>query len=106
LSGARELTHGLFPDTAGGAPPTQLLASDLYGWYFELAYDLWPLLHSSNLYLAPYFRFERYNTQYRVPDVPGRTADPSFDVTVAEAGLTFKPHPQIVVKATYRDTWT
>ena len=59
-----------------------------------------------NLYLAPYFRFECYNTQFRAPEVAGRPVDPSLDVTIVEAGITFKPHPQVVVKLSYRDTST
>jgi hypothetical protein len=99
LSGARELTLALFPTDT-----TQLIASALYGWYLEAAYDLWPLFSKRNLYLAPYFRYERYNTQYETPEISGRAPNLALDVSIVEAGLTFKPHPQIVVKLTYRDT--
>jgi hypothetical protein len=104
LSGARELTLALYPDRTDPANPEQaLLASEIYGWYLEAAYDLWPLFSPKNIYLAPYFRFERYSTQYKTPAVAGRTPDASLDTTVVEAGLTFKPHPQVVVKLNYRD---
>jgi hypothetical protein len=99
LSGARELTLSL-PSGAG------LLGSDLYGWYVEAAYDLWPLFSTRKLYLAPFFRFERYNTQSGVPDVPGLTANANLDTSILEAGVSFRPHRQIVIKASYRDTYS
>jgi hypothetical protein len=98
LSGARELTLALFPTGA------DLIASDVYGLYAEIAYDLWPLFSRKNLYLAPYFRVERLSTQHRVPTIAGRVADSSLDLRIFEAGITFKPHPQVVVKLSYRDS--
>ena len=65
---------------------------------------MWPLWSQKNIYLAPYFRYERINTQFRVPSLPGRAADPTRDVSILEAGLTFKPHPQVAVKLSYRDS--
>lgn len=106
LSGADALTTALFPvQTDPTKPPeTRVVASDLYGWYVEAAYDFWPLLSRRNMYLAPYVRFERYNTQYKVPELPGRPADASLSTSIIEAGFTYKPHPQVVVKLNYRDT--
>jgi len=103
LSNSENLTQALFP-TLAEVPETRVLASDLYGYYGELAYDFWPLVAKSNLYLAPYFRYERFNTQFRTGALAGRAADRTQDVTIFEAGLTFKPHPQIVLKLSYRDT--
>jgi hypothetical protein len=106
LAQARELTLALLPDAAAGAAPEErLVASAIYGWYLELAYDFWPLLSRKNLYFAPYFRYERYNTQHRTPGVGGRAPDETLDASVLEGGITFKPHPQVVVKLTYRDSY-
>ena len=103
LSNAQNLTLALFPTTVD-SPVTRLLASDVFGFYGEIAYDLGPLLSKKSLYLAPYFRCERLNTQFRVPTVAGRTGDGAQDVTIFEAGITFKPHPQIAFKVSYRDS--
>lgn len=73
-----------------------------YGWYTEAAYDVMPLiLPHSTQYLAPFFRYERYNTQYSVPQ--GFKADKSWDRWIYQAGLTYKPIPNISVKADYRN---
>jgi hypothetical protein len=106
LSRARDLTLALFPDAeAGAAPETRLVASAIYGWYAEIAYDFWPLVSRRRLYLAPYFRYERLNTQHATPEILGRVHDAKLDTTILEAGLTFKPHPQVVVKLSYRDSF-
>jgi len=106
LSGARDLTLALFPDSTDPArPERRLVASGVFGGYVEAAYDFWPLLSRKNLYLAPYIRYERYNTQYRTPEIAGRTLDGALDVSLVETGFTFKPHPQVVVKLNYRDSF-
>lgn len=104
LSNARKLTSALFPDSSDPSKPeTSLLASRMYGFYVEAAYDIWPLLCNKPLYLAPYIRFENYDSQAKVPTtLAGRSADTARDVTVFEAGLTFKPHRQVVLKFNYR----
>lgn len=103
--GATALTNAIYPDSGDPtAPETRLVGSSTYGWYAEVAYDVWPLLSSSALYLAPYFRYEQYDTQASVPTLPGRSANPGSKKRVIEGGLTFKPHPQVVLKAGYRDT--
>lgn len=108
LSNARNLTLALFPDSGDPTDPeTSVLASSMYGYYVEAAYDFWRLFNSKrNMYLAPFIRFENYNTQASTPTIAGRTADLSKNQYILDAGVTFKPHPQVVLKVNYREIWT
>jgi hypothetical protein len=73
-----------------------------YGWYTEAAYDVLPLLlKDSTQYLAPFFRYERYNTLASIPT--GYAGDKSLDRWVYQVGLTYKPIQNISVKADYRN---
>ncbi|AMV71382.1 FlxA-like family protein [Desulfuromonas carbonis] len=67
--------------------PSQAMAG-----YGELAYDLlaW-LAPRSGQYLAPFVRVEKIDYQ-----------GSSEDVELYVAGLSYKPHPQVVLKADYR----
>lgn len=65
-----------------------------YGWYGQAAYHVW---QRGDYDLAPFVRYEKYNTQQKVAD--GFTADPLNDEQVITAGFNFRLHPQVVVKA-------
>lgn len=70
----------------------------IYGWYVQAAYDLLPLLRAGSVQsLAPFIRCERYNTQDRVPT--GFSADPANDRATTAYGITYKPIPNVAVKA-------
>jgi hypothetical protein len=74
------------------------------GWYAEAAYDIMPLLKSgSEMSLTPFVRYESYDTH---KEVFSGTRDPQQDRTVTTAGIGFKPHSNVVLKADYqrRDT--
>jgi hypothetical protein len=78
------------------------IASRIYGWYLEGAYDILPLLRpGTTQYLAPFFRFERYNTQAKVPS--GFTPDRSKDRKLYTMGISYKPIPNVVLKVDYRN---
>lgn len=47
--------------------------------------------------VAPFLRYERYNTQNAV--AVGYTADSLNDETVTTVGVNLKLHPQVVLKA-------
>ncbi len=80
----------------------ETVGSQNYGWYTEAAYDVMPYLwKDSTHYLAPFFRYERYNTQASVPQ--GFAADKTWDRWIYQAGLTYKPIPNIALKADYRN---
>lgn len=77
------------------------VADVMLGWYAEIAYDVMPLmLPETTHYLAPWFRYERFDTQSSVPI--GLVADESLDREAWEFGFTYKPIPQVVLKADYR----
>jgi hypothetical protein len=68
-----------------------------YGWYTEAGYHLWK---RGDFDLAPFARYERYNTQASVAQ--GFTPDPANDEAVTTVGLNFWIHPQVVLKADYQ----
>jgi hypothetical protein len=77
------------------------IASVMMGGYGEIAYDIWGLFAESPRSLEPYYRFEWYDTQYDMPD--GFDRDEHFRRTVHTVGLQFKPIPNVVLKADYRN---
>ena len=77
------------------------IASVMMGGYGEIAYDIWGLFAESPRSLEPYYRFEWYDTQYDMPD--GFDRDEHFRRTVHTVGLQFKPIPNVVIKADYRN---
>ncbi|PNU21745.1 hypothetical protein C2E25_00510 [Geothermobacter hydrogeniphilus] len=63
------------------------------GWYGEVAYDVLPLfVPGTDQYLAPFVRYEQID--YRGTDE---------DVDLLVAGISYKPTPNVVVKADYRN---
>ncbi len=71
--------------------------SEFYGWLVQGAYAIW---QRNDMSLTPFVRYEKYNTQSRMP--AGFAADPANADRVTTLGLSFKPHPQVVVKADYQ----
>nr|WP_240342309.1 inverse autotransporter beta domain-containing protein [Methylococcus sp. EFPC2] len=79
-----------------------IVGKENYGWYTEAAYDIMPLLwKESTQYLAPFLRYERYDTIAQAPD--GFDDDRSWDRRIYQGGLTYKPIPNISIKADYRN---
>jgi hypothetical protein len=80
----------------------QTIGSDNYGWYSEAGYDILPLLIPDTLQaLSPFFRYEQLNTLARVPK--GFADDPLQDQQIYQFGLHYKPIPNVVIKADYRN---
>jgi opacity protein-like surface antigen len=50
--------------------------------------------------LYPWVRYSSLDTQASMPS--GYAADPANDRTVTEAGVHYMPHPNVVVKAEYK----
>lgn len=71
--------------------------SEFYGWLTQGAYTVW---ESGDLSVTPFVRYEKFNTQSKMPD--GFTVDPANADRVTTMGLSFKPHPQVVFKADYQ----
>jgi hypothetical protein len=71
-----------------------------FGGYAEVAFDVLSLF-GSNQYLAPFFRYERYDTQQRVPSGFDKNgANSRVEYTI---GLSYKPIPNTVVKLDWQD---
>ncbi len=78
------------------------IGSENYGWYSEIGYDVLPLLVPETLqYLAPFFRYEQMDTIARAPS--GFADDLSQDRQIYQFGLQYKPIPNVVIKADYRN---
>lgn len=73
------------------------IPKSIYGWYGQAAYHVW---RRGDLDLAPFVRYEKYNTQKEV--ATGFVADPRNNERVITAGLNFKLHPQVVLKADFQ----
>ncbi|MDD5577996.1 MAG: hypothetical protein PHY16_01790 [Methylobacter sp.] len=80
----------------------QTIGSENYGWYAEVGYDILPLLMPDTIqYLAPFFRYEKLNTIAKAP--AGFANDPTKDWQIFQVGLQYKPIPNVVLKADYRN---
>jgi hypothetical protein len=79
------------------------IADRFQGIYGEMAYDVMPYLFPDKptQYLAPFVRYEVFDTQKSVPS--GFVRDLRQDTDLYTVGLTYKPHPQVVLKADYRN---
>ena len=66
----------------------QTIGSSLAGWYVEGGYDIGAV--------TPYLRYERADTQRRVPF--GLRRDPDSDHRITTIGVQFKPISQTVIK--------
>jgi hypothetical protein len=72
------------------------------GWYVESAYDILPhLVSGTRQSVAPFFRYERMDTQAAVPS--GFPRDGSLDQTIYTVGLSYKPVDKVVIKADYKN---
>ena len=78
------------------------VGSDNYGWYTEVGYDVMPfLMPDSTQYLAPFFRYEQFDTIASAP--AGFLDDPTKDQRIYQFGVNYKPIPNVVIKADYRN---
>jgi Outer membrane protein beta-barrel domain/Phosphate-selective porin O and P len=69
-----------------------------WGYYAEAGYHF---RLGDEMELAPFARYERYNTQASVAS--GFSADPKNNERVTTVGVNFKLHPQVVFKADYQN---
>jgi len=77
----------------------EVIGKNVYGYYLNLAYDVAQKL-GKDFNLPVFVRYERYNTQDKVPS--GFTADPNNDKTVWTVGINYRPIPNVVLKADYQ----
>ena len=71
----------------------------LIGWYGQAAYDVLAT-HKTEQAVSPYVRYERHNTQDRVP--VSFSADPANDIKTLTLGVEYQPIPQVVIKLDYQ----
>ncbi len=93
-----------FIDDAGivSAAVGQTIGSQNYGYYSELGYDILPLiLPNTTHYLAPFVRYEKLDTIAKAPT--GFADDLTKDWQIYQVGLQYKPIPNVVIKADYRN---
>jgi hypothetical protein len=81
----------------------ETIGSQNYGWYTEMAYNVMPIIWPENQqYLAPFFRYEAYNTLAGVPtgfdDYGGL-----YDRWIYQAGLSYKPIDNVAIKFDYQN---
>lgn len=101
VSDAANLTRSLRAD--GELDDDQTIANTWLGWYVEAAYDVMPwIAPDTGWYLAPFLRYEWYDTQYDVPNGADFSPDPRLRLSLWTPGITFKPHPNVVFKLNYR----
>jgi hypothetical protein len=84
------------------AAKRQTIGEENYGWYSEVGYDILPLLNpNTTQYLAPFFRYEQMDTIASAP--AGFGDDETKDKQIYQFGLQYKPIPNVVIKADYRN---
>ena len=91
-------------DDAGvlSAAKGQTIGEENYGWYSEVGYDILPLLNANTTqYLAPFFRYEQLDTIASAP--VGFSDDEAKNKKIYQFGLQYKPIPNVVIKADYRN---
>jgi hypothetical protein len=80
------------------------VADEIFGWYLETAYHVWPDLWKTGKLAKSdatvFVRYEDYDTQYKMPS--GVAEDPTKDVEEVTFGVNFYPIPNFVVKADYQ----
>jgi hypothetical protein len=84
---------------ANGLTGDKSVGSAFGGWYVEGGYDLASLMEKT-WSLSPYLRYERLDTQRRVP--LGFERDPENDQRIGTLGVAFKPVSQTVIKVDYQ----
>jgi hypothetical protein len=75
----------------------------MQGYYLEAAYNLMPLVcpEWADQYVAPFFRYESFDPMESAPY--GFTRDRTRETELYTMGITYKPHPQVVLKFDYRN---
>lgn len=88
-------------DQANSLTGNQSVGEYMWGGYVEVAYNVMNVLApKSSQYVSPFFRYERYDTQAKVPG--GYQRNLANDRTVYTMGVSYKPIPRVVLKSDYQ----
>ncbi|OQK15641.1 hypothetical protein AU255_15585 [Methyloprofundus sedimenti] len=80
----------------------ETIGSSNYGVYAEVAYNILPLIFTNtSQYLAPFFRYEKFDTIATAPT--GYKDDLKYDQDIFQVGFNYKPIPEVVIKLDYRN---
>jgi hypothetical protein len=83
-------------------PMSTGVAEEMFGAYGEIAYELWQWISpDSAMTLEPFYRYEWVDTQQKVPT--GFVRDETKRNQIHTLGLSYKPIPNVVLKADYRN---
>ncbi len=78
------------------------IAKEMYGFYTELAYDIMPwVLGTTEQQLSPFVRFSYIDQHAEMAgdwDAQGR-----YEHRIWTTGVSYKPHPNVVLKVDYRN---
>jgi hypothetical protein len=97
IGDAAQIDDTLLAFNQANGADRQFVPAGFYGWYGQAAYRL---RLRENVMLAPFVRYEYYNTQSSMP--AGFAVDPTNANHVLTGGVNFYPHPQVVIKADYQ----
>ncbi|HSI70328.1 MAG TPA: hypothetical protein VK941_08860 [Gillisia sp.] len=115
--GGTDNTQGLYEITRQNSIDNmgQVLGSNVYGYYTEVGYNIWPMLtgnrqfsknnflvRSNELKLPLFVRYERLDTHASID--PGLMDEPIFqsNLTAITVGANFNPRRNIVLKTNYQ----
>jgi len=106
VGNAGALSRALAPVDEGGIGELSSgegIGGQMLGAYGEVAYDILPWLcgEPGEQSLMPFFRAEYYDTQRDMPS--GFSKDESKEIIILTAGVSYKPLPNVVIKADYRN---
>jgi hypothetical protein len=78
------------------------VGDEQFGWYLEAGYNLLSLADFGQYfqYFSPFVRYENFDTQKSVPS--GFARNPANDRQDLTFGFSYKPIPQVVIKADYQ----
>jgi hypothetical protein len=96
---AAEATLALSSVSGSGVSATSPIAEAMQGGYVQAGYDVLSQM-PTDVALTPYVRYERVDTQHRVP--AGFTRALAQDGTFTTLGIDLKPIRNVVVKAEYQ----
>jgi hypothetical protein len=96
LFASSRLTHAAELSDALGLTAADRLGERGFGGYAEFAFDLLALARPGGRQsVAPFVRYEVYDTQ---ESVPGGSESAANERRIVTAGASLKPHPQVVLK--------